>query len=262
MERWGSEPVSARMAVRYVAKKSGVLVGFHERASSYVADIRQCEVLPKKVSDLLLPLRELVHSLTLHERLPQIELAVGSVMNRTAVMLVFRVLQPPTAEDCRLLREFGSTHEVEIWLQPAGPDSAAPLDQHQAQRLELRLPEFDVALPFSPTDFTQVNHRVNEVLVSRVVRLLAPRAERRCCRLLLRAGQFHLAARHARKDESSASKAAHRWSSARASLPTSNGLTDRTQFEARNLFDFRLDDWHSLCARHRSDQQGADRSAA
>ena len=72
----------ARMAVRYVAKKSGVLVGFHERASSYVADIRQCEVLPKKVSDLLLPLRDLVYSLTLHERLPQIELAVGSVADR------------------------------------------------------------------------------------------------------------------------------------------------------------------------------------
>ena len=155
----------ARMTVRYVAKKGGVLVGFHERASSYVADIRQCEVLPKKVSDLLLPLRDLVYALTLHERLPQIEVAVGSEMDRTAVMLVFRVLQPPTAEDCRLLREFGAAHAVEIWLQPAGPDSAVPLDRDQAQRLELRLPEFNVALPFSPTDFTQVNHRVNEVLV-------------------------------------------------------------------------------------------------
>ena len=29
----------------------------------------------------------------------------------------------------------------------------------------------------------------------------------------------------------------------------SNGLTDRTRFEARNLFDFTLDDWHALGAR-------------
>ncbi len=74
-------------------------------------------------------------------------------------MLVFRVLQPPTAEDCCLLREFGRAHAVGIWLQPAGPESAAPLDRDQPQRLELLLPEFGVALPFSPTDFTQVNHR-------------------------------------------------------------------------------------------------------
>ncbi len=50
----------ARFSVRYVAKKGGVLVGFHERASSYVADMRRCEVVPRYVSDLLMPLRELV----------------------------------------------------------------------------------------------------------------------------------------------------------------------------------------------------------
>ena len=238
----------ARMAVRYVAKKSGVLVGFHERASSYVADIRQCEVLPKKVSDLLLPLRELVHSLTLHERLPQIEVAVGSVMNRTAVMLVFRVLQPPTAEDCRLLREFGSRHEVEIWLQPAGPDSAAPLDQTQAQRLELRLPEFNVALPFSPTDFTQENHRVNEVLVSRVVRLLAPVQTDVVADFFCGLGNFTLPLATLGKTVVGLEGSAPLVQRARIAAD-SNGLRDRTQFEARNLFDFSVDDWHALCAR-------------
>jgi 23S rRNA (uracil1939-C5)-methyltransferase len=238
----------ARMAVRYVAKKSGVLVGFHERASSYVADIRQCQVLPKKVSDLLLPLRELVHSLTLHERLPQIEVAVGSVMNRAAVMLVFRVLQPPTVEDRRLLREFGLTHQVDIWLQPAGPDSAEPLDQQQAQRLELRLPEFNVALPFSPTDFTQVNHRVNEVLVSRVVRLLSPVWTDVIADFFCGLGNFTLPLATLAKTVVGLEGSAPLVQRARIAAD-SNKLTDRTQFEARNLFDFGLDDWHSLCAR-------------
>jgi 23S rRNA (uracil1939-C5)-methyltransferase len=239
----------ARMAVRYVAKKGGVLVGFHERASSYVADIRQCEVLPKKVSDLLLPLRDLVYALTLHERLPQIEVAVGSVREHTSVMLVFRVLQPPTAEDCRLLREFGAAHAVDIWLQPAGPDSAAPLDRDQAPRLELRLPEFNVALPFSPTDFTQVNHRVNDVLVSRVVRLLAPQPEDVVADFFCGLGNFSLPLAKLGKKviglEGSASLVERARDAAK-----SNGLAGRMQFEARNLFDFNLDDWHTLCARH------------
>ena len=241
----------ARMAVRYVARKGGVLVGFHERASSYVADIRQCEVLPKKVSDLLLPLRDLVYSLTLHERLPQIELAVGTVLDRAAVMLVFRVLQPPTAEDCRLLREFGAAHAVDVWLQPAGPDSAAPLDRDQAHRLELRLPEFGVALPFSPTDFTQVNHRVNEVLVSRVTRLIAPQPSEVVIDFFCGLGNFTLPLSTLAKTVVGLDGSASLVERAR-SAAESNGLAARTQFEARNLFDFTLDDWHALGRRHGS----------
>ncbi len=239
----------ARMAVRYVAKKGSVLVGFHERASSYVADIRQCEVLPKKVSDLLLPLRDLVYSLTLHERLPQIEVAVGSVAEREATMLVFRVLQPPTPEDRALLRAFGAAHAVDIWLQPAGPDSAAPLDGDQAPRLDLRLPEFNVALPFSPTDFTQVNHRVNETLVSRVVRLLAPEPSDVVADFFCGLGNFTLPLATRAQKVVGIEGSAPLVERARAAAE-SNGLTDRTRFETRNLFDFTLDDWNALGARH------------
>ena len=63
--------------MRHVAKKGTVLVGFHERKSSYVADMRSCEVLPPHVSDMLMPLRELVGRDGARDRLPQIELAVG-----------------------------------------------------------------------------------------------------------------------------------------------------------------------------------------
>src|SRR6185436_6597142 len=67
----------ARLAVRDVTKKGGVLVGFHERRSSFVADMRSCEVVPARISALLVPLRALVESLTIRARLPQIELAIG-----------------------------------------------------------------------------------------------------------------------------------------------------------------------------------------
>lgn len=239
----------ARFTVRYVAKKGGVLVGFHERASSYVADIRQCEVVPKKISDLLLPLRDLVASVSLHERLPQIELAVGTVDEHDAVALVFRVLQPPTAEDRALLREFGRAHTVGIWLQPSGPDSATPLDADQPQHLELSLPQFAVALPFSPTDFTQVNHQTNQVLVSRVVTLLAPSATDTVIDFFCGLGNFTLPlARRTRTVvgfDGSASLVERASAAAKK-----NELSDRTHFEARNLFDFSLNDWHTLRERH------------
>ncbi|HVL58665.1 MAG TPA: TRAM domain-containing protein, partial [Burkholderiaceae bacterium] len=107
---WGYR-YRARLSVRDVPKKGGVLVGFHERGSSYVADIRECHVLPPRVSALLLPLRGLVEGLSLRQRLPQVEVACGD----DTVALVLRVLQPPTADDERQLREFARRHDVELW---------------------------------------------------------------------------------------------------------------------------------------------------
>ena len=149
----------ARLTVRYVAKKGGVLVGFHERASSFVADMKSCEVMPAQVSELLLPLRALVAELSVRERLPQIELAAADVAGGLQVVLVLRVLQPPSADDLRRLESFARERSVEFWLQPGGPQTAVPLTAAQPQFLELVLPEFGVRLPFLPTDFTQVNHR-------------------------------------------------------------------------------------------------------
>src|SRR2546425_11821860 len=74
---WGYR-YRARLSVRFVAKKGKVLVGFHERKSSFVADMETCEVLPPHVSALLLPLRALIAAMDQRERLPQIELAIGS----------------------------------------------------------------------------------------------------------------------------------------------------------------------------------------
>ena len=238
----------ARFTVRHVSKKGGVLVGFHERASSYVADIRQCEVVPKKASDLLLPLRDLVAALSLRDRLPQIELAVGSG-DDAAIVLVFRVLQSPTVMDRALLAEFGRANAVGVWLQPAGPDSAAPLDAEQPQQLWLRLHELDVALPFLPTDFTQVNHQVNEALVSRALRLLAPTGSDGIIDFFCGLGNFTLPLATRARKVVGLDGSAPLVERARAAAEV-NRLHDRTQFETRDLFAFTVDDWRALGERH------------
>jgi 23S rRNA (uracil1939-C5)-methyltransferase len=241
---WGYR-YRARMTVRHVAKKGGVLVGFHERGSSYVADMRECHVLPPHVAALLLPLRALVGALSIHNRLPQIELAVGAADGRTQTVLVLRVLAPPTEADRRLLAEFGRSQGVDLWLQPAGPETAAPLDPAAADRLQLGLPEFGVRLPFTPTDFTQVNHEINAVLVSRAVRLLAPRADETVADFFCGLGNFTLplATRAARV----IGLEGHAGLVARArQAAEGNALASRTQFVARNLFEWTLDDWTRL----------------
>jgi 23S rRNA (uracil1939-C5)-methyltransferase len=166
---WGYR-FRARLSVRYVAKKDKVLIGFHERKSSYVADMESCSVLPKHVSDLLIPLRELIGRLKIRDQCPQIELACG----QEVTALILRHLAPLHTEDALLLSEFGHLHQVQWWLQAKGPDSVVPLlnENNTSHQLFYDLPEFDLRMYFRPTDFTQVNPAINRNLVSRAIQYL------------------------------------------------------------------------------------------
>ncbi|MGE0798293.1 MAG: 23S rRNA (uracil(1939)-C(5))-methyltransferase RlmD [Lautropia sp.] len=192
----------ARLTVRDVAKKGGVLVGFHERGSSFVADMGECRVLPPAVSALLLPLRRLAEALSIRQRLPQVEVAIGDrdTPPRQPVALVFRVLEPPSGTDLERLREFAAEHALEVWLQPRGPDSiellASGITPAAAVRggsaLAYTLPEFGLTIPFAPTEFTQVNAAINRQLVAHAVRLLAPDEHDRVVDLFCGLGNFTL----------------------------------------------------------------------
>lgn len=186
-EAWGYRH-RARLAVHKVVKKGGVLVGFHEKRSSYIADMQTCAILPPHLSDLLMPMRELVGALSIAERLPQIEVAVGE----HCTALVFRILAPLTAADEMLLRAFADRHDVVIYLQPKGPDTAYRFYPVPGPRLSYTLPEFALELDFRPTDFTQVNHAVNRVLVRRALRLLDPQAGERIADMFCGLGNFTL----------------------------------------------------------------------
>lgn len=186
-EEWGYRR-RARLSVRYVEKKGGALVGFRERRSTFVTDIQGCIVLPPQVSALIPGLRELIGKLSVPDRLPQIEVAVGDEV----VVLVFRHLLPLSGEDHQLLREFADAHSVQVWLQPRGPDSAALFHPAAAPPLFYTLPEFGLRIEFRPTDFTQVNHAVNRLLVSRAIRLLDPQPGEKIGDLFCGLGNFTL----------------------------------------------------------------------
>ncbi|MEB2400914.1 MAG: 23S rRNA (uracil(1939)-C(5))-methyltransferase RlmD [Alcaligenaceae bacterium] len=222
----------ARLSVRVVRKKGGVLVGFRERRGSYVADMRECKVLPPHVSAMLLPLRALVASLAQPDRIPQIEVAVG---DRTTALLL-RHMEALTANDIALLREFAAHHGVTWWLQPKGPETAHPLDAVDADGLAYALPEFGLRMPYRPTDFTQVNHAINRVLISRALSLLEVAPEHRVADLFCGLGNFTLplATRAAQVVgvEGSPALTARALEAARQ-----HGLDSKTSFSTLNLFE-------------------------
>ena len=227
---WGYR-YRARLSVRYVAKKGKVLVGFHERKSSYVADMDSCEVLPPHLSALLTPLAALIGSMDQRERLPQIEIAVGS----RVTALVLRHLESLSAADLARLRAFAAEHGIQWWLQPKGPETVHLLDAG-GPPLAYTLPEFGVTMPFKPTDFTQVNHQINSVLVSRALRLLDLGPQDRVIDWFCGLGNFTLPiatlAREVLGLEGSETLVAR--SRENAAL---NGVAEKTRFIACNLFE-------------------------
>jgi 23S rRNA (uracil1939-C5)-methyltransferase len=235
----------ARLSVRHVFKKGGVLVGFHERGSSYVADMRECHVLPPAASALLVPLRELVGALSIRDRMPQVEMAHGE----THIELVLRVLQSPTDADRLLLRQFSERHGVALWLQSSGPDSIEYLcgPAGAQSTLHYALPEFGVVMPFRPTDFTQVNHAINATLVSRALSLLDVQAHERVADLFCGLGNFTLplATQAAEVLGIEGSKTLVERACANA---LANGLQAKASFHAANLFQVTPQTWQSLGA--------------
>jgi len=226
----------ARLSVRNVHKKGTVLVGFHERKSSYVADMQTCAVLPPHVSALLMPLRELVGSMDQRDRLPQIELAVGDAVTA----LVLRHLEPLSDADRARLRAFGAAHDVQWWLQAKGPEHVVRLDEG-GPTLAYALPAFGLEMPFRPTDFTQVNPHINAVLITLALRLLDTQADERVIDWFCGLGNFTLPiatrAREVLGVEGSEALVARSRANAAINEARHPGLGRRASFVARDLFE-------------------------
>ncbi|XZG71569.1 23S rRNA (uracil(1939)-C(5))-methyltransferase RlmD [Chitinibacteraceae bacterium HSL-7] len=227
----------ARLSVRHVAKKGGMLVGFHEKRSSFIADMTSCEVLVPHVAAQLPAMRELVGKLSIYNRMPQIEVAVGE----NVTVLVFRNMEAITADDEAHLQAYADEWKVQIWLQPKGPDTAYPLYPLDAPKLSYSLPEFGIEMPFKPTEFTQVNHKVNRVMVERALALLDPQPGETIADMFCGLGNFTLpiAKRGAKVlgMEGSAQLVERAFESA-----AHNGLQDRTDFTVANLFEM-TEEW-------------------
>lgn len=241
---WGYR-YRARISVKNVVKKGTVLVGFHEKKSPFVSDMKTCEILPPHVSAMLVPLRELIGSLSLIDRLPQIELAIGEGEGGEQVtVMVLRVMEPPTADDQLKLKVFADLHKVQWWLQSKGPDTAVPFYPPQSD-LHYTLPEFGVKMPFKPTDFTQVNHQINRVLVARALRLLDAQPEERIADLFCGLGNFTLPIATQAKTVVGIEGSTALTERA-ADNAAVNGLAEKTSFHCRNLFEAKTEDFVAL----------------
>jgi len=188
---WGYRR-KARLGVKFVPAKGGVLVGFRERRAHLIADIHECRVLVPQVGMRIAGLRALLSGLDAHASIAQIEVAASD----DEVLLVFRHLEALGERDRECLREFARLNDLMIALQSGGPDSVVGLYPPQLSRMHYRLHEFDLDLFFSALDFVQVNGAINALLVHAAVTAIDPRPGEAVLDLFCGLGNFSLALAH------------------------------------------------------------------
>ena len=185
---WGYRH-KARLSVKYVQKKERVLVGFNEKGTRFVADMNSCEVLVPEVSALIAPLQSMIFELSIRDKLPQIELAVGE---NSIIVLILRIMDALNANDETLLKAFADNHKVQIWTQTKGPETIKPFWPLDGAPLKYSLPEFDLNYPFKPNEFTQVNPQINQQMVHSAMQLLALKATEKIADFFCGIGNFTL----------------------------------------------------------------------
>jgi 23S rRNA (uracil1939-C5)-methyltransferase len=170
--------------------------------------------------------------LSIRDRLPQIEVAVGEHVDA----LVLRVMDPPSSADEAALRAFADQHDIQFWLQSKGPETIVPFYPLDAPALSYSLPEFGIVMPFAPSEFTQVNSALNRVMISRAMRLLDPQPGERIADFFCGLGNFTLPIARSGAQVLGIEGSDALVKRARQNA-ASNGLSGNTEFKAMNLFE-------------------------
>ncbi|MGA9855956.1 MAG: 23S rRNA (uracil(1939)-C(5))-methyltransferase RlmD [Gammaproteobacteria bacterium] len=177
----------ARLSVRRTHSHAGVNVGFVEKHSKHIADIRRCETLHPKIGHIIKPVAALIGTLSISDRIPKIEVAVCE----KATVLVLRILAPPDLSDKKILSEFEQIHDVHFYLQPGDEASAYPLSGERI-RLSYSFSQWGLQVNFEPSDFIQVNVEINQQLVWRALDELHIEPGQRVLDLFCGLGNFTL----------------------------------------------------------------------
>lgn len=179
----------ARLSVQYSPKKDTVFAGFRERIHSrFVTDTQTCDVLVPAIGKNIAAMREFLNTLDGKAQIPQIEI----VADDTVCALIVRHLTPLTDNDKEKWIAFGELHHYWIISQPGSIHQLVWLLPNTPHTFSYRYIDADITYYFHPAHFTQVNPRMNQLLIKKALELLDPQSTDTILDLFCGLGNFSL----------------------------------------------------------------------
>ncbi|MDO4997656.1 MAG: 23S rRNA (uracil(1939)-C(5))-methyltransferase RlmD [Neisseria sp.] len=179
----------ARLSV--ASEKGSCRIGFQAKKSHQIINIDSCLTLSPALNRALPVLQKYLKSIAHALKLRYIELADGKDLS----VALLAMNHTPTPHQQRILHDLhkalqqtGKAWRIDLQI---GKQPAFAL-QEMAKILSYELPEFDIIMPYQPSDFTQVNAQTNALMVSRAMRLLEPQHHENIADLFCGLGNFTL----------------------------------------------------------------------
>lgn len=222
----------ARLGVRDVAKKGGVLVGFREKFSNRIAMMDSCEVLHPSIGKIIEPLKTMIAQLSICHQVPQVEVAVGD----DASVMILRHLEPMSEQDITIASAFCKEYGLWLYLQPKGIDSVKKVYPNDGkEHLHYHLKSQGITIAFHPTDFTQVNVDINQQMIDAALEQLSIQPDEKVLDLFCGIGNFTLPLAQVAQTVVGVEGSDTAIERAKANAAT-NDLAGKTSFFVENLF--------------------------
>ena len=154
----------ARIGVQY-NKHGEAIVGFRQNSSNNLINIQHCQVLNENIADIFVPLKKVLDTLTGHKSVGHIE-----VISADRVCVVVRQLIKLPAEDKALWLAAAQEHQWQVIIDDG--KTLQPLSNEDASLALTYSLLDDSEIRFSPNDFIQVNHKINQLMVQQAINWL------------------------------------------------------------------------------------------
>lgn len=148
----------ARLSLR--VKGSSIELGFREKSSSNIVDIKQCPVLTTSLELLIVPLNRFVKSIEEISKIGHIEL----LEDDSGISVIIRLTSTLGEIIKGRWQAFADEYNVSLYWQEPNEDKVSLNDQEMRRYIVT-----DTVIEFHPQDFIQVNSEMNQKMVAQAV---------------------------------------------------------------------------------------------
>lgn len=186
----------ARIGVQY-DKQGQVTLGFRQRATNQLVAIKKCQVLEHGIDDIFTPLKNVIKGLSLSRSIGHVE-----VIKTDQTTLVIRQLKKLNQQDIAHWLEASKAQQWQILFDDSNNitaltaliESNANIDSKIDVRdkgLSYQLPG-DIMINFEADDFIQINHSINQKMVTQALDWLSLKSTDTVLDLFCGLGNFSL----------------------------------------------------------------------